>query len=97
MRDDDGQLLCPESLMADVRALNDAMAGCGTNDDAVIRTMLNRTPAQLKAINDLFFKTYGKDLVETLKSDLTGDVEDAMVLLAEVTSTCRSRRQCHPF
>ena len=69
--------------MADVRALNDAMAGCGTNDDAVIRTMLNRTPAQLKAINDLFFKTYGKDLVETLKSDLTGDVEDAMVMLAE--------------
>ncbi|GFO18902.1 Annexin [Plakobranchus ocellatus] len=61
--------------------LRDAMGGIGTDEDAVINVMGNHCLAQRLEIAEAYKTAYGKDLIEDIKSELSGDFEDTVVAL----------------
>ncbi|XP_063788148.1 annexin A4 [Pseudophryne corroboree] len=70
----------------DVQKLRKAMKGAGTDEDAIIDVIANRTLAQRQQINIAYKSTVGKDLEDDLKSELTGHFEQAVVgLMTPIT------------
>ena len=65
----------------DAEALRNAMKGAGTDEDAIIKLVANRTNAQRQKIKLLYKSSFGRDLVEDLKKELSGNFEDAVVAL----------------
>lgn len=63
----------------DLRA---AMKGVGTDEKGIFRSLEGKTPEELGQIKADYQKTYGRDLVKDLKSELSGgDQVKAMALL----------------
>jgi annexin A7/11 len=62
-------------------ALRKAMSGFGTDEAAVIACLGNHTCDQRLEIAKAFKTAYGKDLIEDLKSELSGDFERVCVAL----------------
>ena len=61
--------------------LRKAMEGFGTDEESLIRTVTaHKTQDRLK-IKKAYQEKYQKDLIEDLKSELSGKFEDAMVAL----------------
>ncbi|XP_069799250.1 annexin A4 [Dendropsophus ebraccatus] len=70
----------------DVQKLRKAMKGMGTDEDAVIDVITNRTIAQRQEIKTAYKTTVGKELEEDLKSELTGHFEKVILgLLTPIT------------
>ncbi|XP_078522812.1 annexin A4 isoform X1 [Lissotriton helveticus] len=70
----------------DVQKLRSAMKGAGTNEDAIIDIIANRTIAQRQEIKIAYKTTVGKDLEDDVKSELTGKFEKVIVgLLTAIT------------
>ena len=67
--------------MSDAEQLRKAMEGFGTDENALIKIVANRTNAQRQKIKADYKATYGRDLIEDLKKELHGKFEDAMVAL----------------
>ena len=67
--------------MSDAEQLRKAMEGFGTDENALIKIVANRTNAQRQQIKASYKATYGRDLIEDLKKELHGKFEDAMVAL----------------
>ena len=65
----------------DAEALRKAMKGFGTDEAALIKIVANRTNVQRQQIKAAYKATFGRDLIEDLKSELHGKFEDAMVAL----------------
>ena len=65
----------------DVEALRKAMEGFGTDEDTLIKVVANRTNRQRQEIKAQYKSTYGRDLVEDLKKECHGKLEDAFVAL----------------
>ena len=65
----------------DAEALRAAMKGLGTDEDAIIKIVANRTNAQRQKIKLFYKSSYGRDLVEDLKKELSGKFEDATIAL----------------
>jgi len=80
-RNEAGELKAPESLTYDVDALRNAMAGCGTDEQVLIRILCSRTPHQIKAIDELYFKKFGRELAADIESELGGDVKAGCLML----------------
>jgi len=51
----------------------------GTDEDAVIQVMGNHTSEQRIEIAEAFKQAYGKDLIEVIKDELSGDFENTVV------------------
>ena len=68
-------------MQKDVEALRKAMEGWGTDEAALIKIIANRTNAQRQAIKAQYKATYGRDLIEDLKKETHGKLEDAFVAL----------------
>lgn len=68
---------------ADAEALHKAMKGLGCDDSAVTNILCARTNAQRQQIAVAFKTMYGKDLCDSLKSELKGDFEDVILALME--------------
>ncbi|XP_050402996.1 annexin B9 isoform X2 [Patella vulgata] len=62
-------------------SLRGAMKGFGTDEDQIISTIVNHNNAQRQEISTAFKAAYGKDLIDELKSELRGDLEDVTIAL----------------
>ena len=70
-------------MSQDAEALRKAMEGFGTDESTLIKIVANRTNAQRQQIKAAYKATYGRDLIQDLKKELSGKFEDAMVALFE--------------
>ncbi|XP_017272918.1 annexin A5a [Kryptolebias marmoratus] len=66
---------------SDADILHKAMKGIGTNEDTILMLLTARCNDQRQQIKAVYKKTYGKDLVSALKSELGGLFEDLIVAL----------------
>ncbi len=67
--------------LEDAQALRKAMKGLGTDEKAIIKIVANRTNAQRLEIKEVYEKTFNRDLIKDLKSELSGNFEDAVLAL----------------
>ncbi|XP_057591137.1 annexin A8 [Hippopotamus amphibius kiboko] len=65
----------------DAESLYKAMKGIGTNEQAIIDVLTKRSNAQRQQIAKSFKAQFGKDLTETLKSELSGKFERLITAL----------------
>ncbi|KAM9835719.1 annexin A6 isoform 2-T2 [Syngnathus typhle] len=66
---------------ADAEALYNAMKGIGSDKEAILDLITSRSNAQRQEIIAAYKCTYGKDLIEDLKYELTGKFERLIVSL----------------
>ncbi|XP_063968098.1 annexin A4-like [Lytechinus pictus] len=75
----------------DAQGLRKAMKGLGTDEKAIINILCYRTNAQRQDIK-LHYKTaFGRDLLDDLKSELSGDFEDVMLGLMDTPAMYDAR------
>eukprot|EP00069_Balaena_mysticetus_P013154 bmy_21975T0 len=65
----------------DAETLYKAMKGIGTNEQAIIDVLTQRSNAQRQQIAKSFNAQFGKDLTETLKSELSSNFERLIIAL----------------
>lgn len=63
----------------DAQKIYNSMKGAGTNEATIIEIVAHRTIAQRQKIKEAFKRTIGKDLMDELKSELTGNFEKVVV------------------
>ena len=61
--------------------VNDALKGLGTKDHLLMRVLITRDEIDMPQIKQYYKQLYGKDMVEAIKSDISGDYEKLMVEL----------------
>ncbi|XP_037383439.1 annexin A4 [Talpa occidentalis] len=69
----------------DAQNLRKAMKGIGTDEDAIISILAHRNTAQRQEIRSAYKSTVGRDLMDDLKSELSGNFEK--VILGMMTPT----------
>ncbi|XP_045060848.2 annexin A13 isoform X1 [Desmodus rotundus] len=67
----------------DVKKLNKACKGMGTDETAIIEVLSSRTSNERQQIKQEYKATYGKDLEEVLKSELSGNFRKAALALLD--------------
>ncbi|XP_064170607.1 annexin A4-like isoform X1 [Anguilla rostrata] len=67
--------------LRDVEVLRKAMKGFGTDEQAIIELLGNRTTKQRVPLLAAYKTTYGKDLISDLKSELTGNFEHLVLTM----------------
>uniref|UniRef100_A0A3Q3IEM3 Annexin n=1 Tax=Monopterus albus TaxID=43700 RepID=A0A3Q3IEM3_MONAL len=65
----------------DAEVLHKAMKGLGTDEKAIVELLGNRSNKQRAPIVTAYKKTYGKDLIKELKSELNGPLEKLVVAM----------------
>lgn len=76
----------------DVKKLNKACKGMGTDEAAIIDVLSSRTSNQRQQIKQKYKTTYGKELEEVLKSELSGDFRKAALALLDRPSEYDARQ-----
>ncbi|XP_078350996.1 uncharacterized protein LOC144635778 isoform X3 [Oculina patagonica] len=67
----------------DANSLHDAMSGLGTDEAVLIEILSSRSSEEIQAIKATFKQTHGKELVEEIKSETSGDLQTTLIKLAE--------------
>ncbi|XP_054771986.1 annexin A13-like [Lytechinus pictus] len=68
---------------ADAVALDDAIRGAGTDEDAIIEILANRTNEQRQMIAFKYRACFGKDLKEELRDEVRGNLEKTVEALMD--------------
>nr|XP_012307026.1 annexin A13 isoform X2 [Aotus nancymaae] len=76
----------------DAKKLNKACKGTGTNEAAIIEILSGRTSEERQQIKQKYKATYGKDLEEVLKSELSGNFEKTALALLDRPSEYAARQ-----
>jgi hypothetical protein len=69
----------PEMAEKDADGIREACKGWGTNDKKLFQIICRSPPQHLEAIDAAYQAKHGKTLIDALKKELGGDVEDAIV------------------
>jgi hypothetical protein len=69
------------NIEKDAEDLRKAMKGTGTDENTIIKIVANRTQKQRIEIKESYKKKFDRDLINDLKSELRGKLEDAIVNL----------------
>eukprot|EP00053_Salpingoeca_punica_P007886 m.71673 g.71673 ORF g.71673 m.71673 type:complete len:317 (+) comp14374_c0_seq3:59-1009(+) len=77
---------------AAAKELRDAMKGIGTDEGKIIKTLAHHSNAQRQEIAAKFALAYGKSLIDDLKNELGGKLED--VVLAVMATPADYAAQC---
>lgn len=75
------QAMSPEHCRAKI--LNDAMAGLGTSEDQLIRVISQCDIGERRAVKEVYQNVYGRDLVDHVRSETSGDFQKALVCMLE--------------
>lgn len=67
------------NAIEDAQALRKAMKGLGTDEDAIIRVLAYRSTAQRQEIRTAYKTTIGRELIDDLKSELSGNFEQVII------------------
>ncbi|KAG8515513.1 Annexin A13, partial [Galemys pyrenaicus] len=76
----------------DAKKLNKACKGMGTDEAAIIEILSSRTSEERQQIKQKYKATYGKDLEEVLKSELSGNFEKTALALLDRPSEYDARQ-----
>ena len=63
--------------------VNDAIKGWGTQDHLLIRILITRDEIDMPRIKQYYKQLYGKDMVQAVKSDISGDYQKLMIELCD--------------
>ena len=63
--------------------VNEAIKGWGTKDHLLIRILISRDEIDMPIIKQYYKQLYGKDMVQAVKSDISGDYQKLMVELCD--------------
>ena len=61
--------------------VNDAIKSFGTKDQLLMRVLITRDEIDMQQIKQYFKQLYGKDMVEAIKNDISGEYQKLMVEL----------------
>ena len=61
--------------------VNDAIKGWGTKDHLLIRILITRDEIDMPQIKQYYKQLYGKDMIEDIKKDISGDYRNLMIEL----------------
>lgn len=69
----------------DANAVRKAMKGFGTDEDAIINVICRRSNEQRQQIAKMYKTHFGKDLLEDIKSETSGNFENLLIALLTPT------------
>ncbi|XP_071813657.1 annexin A4-like isoform X2 [Apostichopus japonicus] len=76
----------PFDAEADCESLRKAMRGAGTDENVIITMISSRSNKQRQEIRLRYKTMYGKDLMNDLKSELSGNLEQCLLAMFEPTT-----------
>ena len=63
--------------------VNDAIKGVGTKDHLLMRVLITRDEIDMPQIKQYYKQLYGKDMVDAIRSDISGDYQKLMIELCD--------------
>ena len=68
-------------MQEDIEALKKAMEGMGTDEDTLIKIIANKSSLDRQKIKEGWKEKYGTELIDVLKKELNGKMEEAIIAL----------------